>query len=793
MREIPWWGMPMRRDIPIIVVTLAGFVGTALGRDLTIEQRMECQRAVEGVYWQHRIWPSENPGSKPSLGQVLADDALRAKVETVLRESAALEMWGRPITAESLQEEMDRIARESHRPEMLGEIVSALGDDPFLVAECLVRPILADQRIADLADRDTAFAAWWKEEASAIPLQSPWTDDVFAPIALQTTDACTNDTWTPTTQTSAPGARSGHASLWTGSEVIVYGGTTGTGYWRSGGLYDPATNAWRPLPNSPDSFSGGDGVSVVWTGTRMISWGGGYTGDFGGDNFNHGGRYDPAANTWQPTSVGFSVPSPRWQQGAVWTGTRMIVWGGNAQTVGGMDTGGVYDPVADDWHVTNLGSICQVGSNAGHGCQTDDGCPGACSGGANAGAACTTSQDCFGGCSVNSAVHCVSNTDCSSQGLGKCTSPSPGTCSGGGPGACQAGAFHPPAMANLTAVWTGSRMIVFGGAGNVGARYDPVTDTWSPTSITNAPSGQYTPGVWTGTQMIVWSNPGGRYDPATDTWSSMNMSGAPSGRTFGTSVWTGDEMIVWGGGSPSGLNTGGRYRPSTNTWTPTSTGANVPSARAAHSAAWTGSEMMVWGGFPSTNTGGRYCATSACAVSPWYRDADGDGYGVSSVSVLSCAQPPGYVAAPGDCNDAAAGIHPGIAEVCGDGIDNDCDGIADDAGALAGTAAISLTGAAGETVSWTPITGANVYDLVRGNLAVLSSSHGDFALATSTCLGNDLLGTSQSDASIPASGQGFWYLVRGANCSGPGTFDEGSASQSGSRDAEIQASGHACP
>src|SRR5262249_13785062 len=156
------WGCVPRWVLLFGVVVV--FAGAASGRELTLDQRMDCQRAVENVYWQHRIWPAENPGRKPELAAVLPDDALRAKVEAALRESAALEMWGRPITAADLQAEMDRMARASHRPEVLTEIVAALDDDPFLVAECLVRPILADQRVADLAERDAAFADWWKEQ-----------------------------------------------------------------------------------------------------------------------------------------------------------------------------------------------------------------------------------------------------------------------------------------------------------------------------------------------------------------------------------------------------------------------------------------------------------------------------------------------------------------------------------------------------------------------------------------------------------------------------------------------------
>jgi hypothetical protein len=61
-------------------------------------------------------------------------------------------------------------------------------------------------------------------------------------------------------------------------------------------------------------------------------------------------------------------------------------------------------------------------------------------------------------------------------------------------------------------------------------------------------------------------------------------------------------------------------------------------------------------------------------ASTWYADADGDGYG-GSTSVSACTAPTGYVAASTDCDDGAAGVHPGADEVCGDGADGDCDGV----------------------------------------------------------------------------------------------------------------------
>jgi hypothetical protein len=96
-------------------------------------------------------------------------------------------------------------------------------------------------------------------------------------------------------------------------------------------------------------------------------------------------------------------------------------------------------------------------------------------------------------------------------------------------------------------------------------------------------------------------------------------------------------------------------------------------------------------------------------------------------------------------------------------------------------------------LSWTPLPGAGWYDVVSGGLGTLHSSGGNFTVSTERCAVERVAGTSQSVADpLPNPGDGVWYIVRGANCRGRGTFDSGAPSQSGSRDAEIAASGHGC-
>ena len=146
-------------------------------------------------------------------------------------------------------------------------------------------------------------------------------------------------------------------------------------------------------------------------------------------------------------------------------------------------------------------------------------------------------------------------------------------------------------------------MIIWGGEiytqtiYGTGGRYNPSTDTWTPTSMTNAPSPRALhTAVWTGGEMVIWGghndtgylNTGGRYNPVTDSWTTTRIANAPEPRDSHTAVWTGNEMIVWGGGAY--LNTGAKYNPETDSWTAIST-INAPSERYHHTAIWTGKVM----------------------------------------------------------------------------------------------------------------------------------------------------------------------------------------------------------
>src|SRR2546421_2776864 len=99
---------------------------TASQRTFRFEERVFYQRAVEEVYWRHRIWPKERPDPKPSVDVVMSQAQLEKKVADYLRDCQALEDYQRPFIAEQLQAKMDRMAQNTKQPEVLRELFKAL-------------------------------------------------------------------------------------------------------------------------------------------------------------------------------------------------------------------------------------------------------------------------------------------------------------------------------------------------------------------------------------------------------------------------------------------------------------------------------------------------------------------------------------------------------------------------------------------------------------------------------------------------------------------------------------------
>ncbi len=362
-----------------------------------------------------------------------------------------------------------------------------------------------------------------------LSLLSVWTFN-----AAKGSTECTDGSWRATSTDNAPANRYGHSAIWTGTEMIVWGGTDG-GYLATGGRYNPSTDTWVAISTN-GAPEGRVDHTAVWTGTEMIVWGGDNDTGF----LATGGRYNPSTDSWVATN-GTNAPSTRAGHTAVWTGTEMIVWGGTNGPY--LASGGRYNPSTDSWLET-----------------TNDGAPQ----GRIAHTAVWTGTEMIiwgGGYYFNSGgrYNPETNSWVPTNTVGA-----------------------PFRRNSHIAVWTGTEMIVWGGNFfqnghpyyvtyfNRGGRYNPSTDSWVETITNGAPFFGFPTAVWTGTEMIVWEtdyyqdwNTNRRYSPSYYNWTSVHVSGELAKRTHHSSAWTGTEFIFWGGlgtgPSAASLNTGGRY------------------------------------------------------------------------------------------------------------------------------------------------------------------------------------------------------------------------------------------
>jgi hypothetical protein len=146
------------------------------------------------------------------------------------------------------------------------------------------------------------------------------------------------------------------AKAWTGQELLVWGGMDrDRRIHADGAAFDPATGRWRPLPLAPQAQQldrlGGD---AVWTGRELLVWGGLAPEDGsragGAMRPGDGLAYDPAGRAWRrleapPRSLRASAGP------ALWTGRELLVVDADAdrQLAGGGLAGAAYDPAADHW------------------------------------------------------------------------------------------------------------------------------------------------------------------------------------------------------------------------------------------------------------------------------------------------------------------------------------------------------------------------------------------------------------------------------------------------------------
>ena len=137
------------------------------------------------------------------------------------------------------------------------------------------------------------------------------------------------NTWTPISAAGAPSARYYFPSVWSGAEMIVWAGAGPGANVNNGTRYNPATDSWTAMstigapPVAPAGQLARFQHTGVWTGSELIIWGGGN----GGAVYNNGGCYNPASDTWTLLST-TGTPPARFFHSAAWAGNQMLLWGG---------------------------------------------------------------------------------------------------------------------------------------------------------------------------------------------------------------------------------------------------------------------------------------------------------------------------------------------------------------------------------------------------------------------------------------------------------------------------------
>jgi hypothetical protein len=392
-----------------------------------------------------------------------------------------------------------------------------------------------------------------------------------------------------------------HVTAWTGAtgnaetkdRMIVWGGCREGAqtiyacgddkYFNDGAMYSPQDNTWAQMTTqnapSPRAEAGS-----AWTAKnasasfkdKLVVWGGCVRGDGCQEKLNDGGIYDPSSNAWTKIAASTASPAPRVHHALVWTGSKIIVWGGHTNNAVGptltppLADGGVYDVATGLWQTIPVN---------------------------------TESGPSARGYSTAIWTGNTGNPDADSKMLlwGGCVQEITDACDG-----------------------------LFGD----GYLFDPITMQWSQLHATgNAPVGRHNySAVYQSEQARLYIFGGfdadknviadGHYlDLKTMHWFSMaNMA---EGRFKHAAVWAGDKMLIFGGkiynqsarsyelaSSVVSFTPGAPGSNETGRWSTLKTEEMVPLKAIEHSAVWTGFSLLVWGGqiFDRgfTNTGSQF-------------------------------------------------------------------------------------------------------------------------------------------------------------------------------------------
>ncbi len=308
--------------------------------------------------------------------------------------------------------------------------------------------------------------------------------------------------------------RLGESAVWTGREMIVWGGVTRSGLGQrepradsDGAAYNPATRRWHRIASPPSGVLGGGGTGSAWTGREMVVWAGNSPEGPAG-----GAVYNPRTNTWRRLAKG--PLGVREGYASVWTGSELLIFGGH--------TGGVAAPTAAALN-PRTGSWRRLPAlNAVKGLAV-----------------------------ANGAVWDGREAFVSARGLLIAFNPKTDRVRRISIAKAHI-ALQERAQLDLIG-WTGAEVVFSTGAGTSSQSitvvgYNPTTGRWQKAGV--APCKGSTQVAWIGDRLVAACGTNGLeiYTPRTDTWRTIK-DGPSLLSSHGDSaiVWTGTTLIVWSG------------------------------------------------------------------------------------------------------------------------------------------------------------------------------------------------------------------------------------------------------